>query len=72
MDQAVLWAIAAAAIIALATALVVFLRQRGEQEAPPPETPLASSTEGEKLCPSCGMGNLWTDTTCVSCGKRLP
>jgi hypothetical protein len=32
----------------------------------------AVATEGMKRCPSCGMGNLVTDATCVSCGKRQP
>ena len=33
---------------------------------------LGVSTEGEKRCPSCGMGNLWTDRNCISCKARLP
>jgi hypothetical protein len=32
----------------------------------------AVATEGMKRCPYCGMGNLVTDATCASCGKRLP
>jgi len=46
--------------------------RRQRLESNPPESPFAASTEGEKRCPHCGMGNLWTDRTCVSCGKRLP
>jgi hypothetical protein len=36
------------------------------------ENPFAVSTEGMKRCPSCAFGNLVTDSTCSSCGKRLP
>jgi hypothetical protein len=38
----------------------------------PKESPFAVSTEGEKRCPSCGMGNLVSDGRCVSCGADLP
>ena len=60
----------AAAIGVLAT-LVILRRQRREA-GPEPESPYAASTEGEKRCPKCGMGNLWTDRNCISCGARLP
>jgi hypothetical protein len=36
------------------------------------ESPFAAATEGMKLCPSCGIGNLVADATCASCGKPLP
>jgi len=36
------------------------------------ESPFGVSTEGEKRCPKCGMGNQWTVRTCVSCGADLP
>jgi uncharacterized protein (DUF983 family) len=36
------------------------------------ESKYATATEGMKRCPSCGVGNLVTDETCSSCGKRLP
>ncbi len=35
------------------------------------ESPFAVSTEGEKVCPKCGMGNLWTESRCISCGGAL-
>ncbi len=35
-------------------------------------TRFASSTEGMRRCPSCGVGNLVTADTCSGCGKRLP
>jgi uncharacterized protein (DUF983 family) len=43
-----------------------------EKEADTRESPFAVSTEGEKRCPNCGMGNLWTDRNCISCNAKLP
>lgn len=63
--------VVAAAVGMLATILIL-RRERHEREATTGESPFAASTEGEKICPKCGMGNLWTDRTCVSCGNRLP
>jgi hypothetical protein len=37
----------------------------------PSESPFAAATEGEKRCHKCGMGNLWTDRNCISCGTQL-
>jgi hypothetical protein len=71
-DQPVLVAVLVAGSIALVSAIIVILRQRREATGEEPaERPLAASTEGETICPKCGMGNLWTDTTCVSCGASL-
>jgi len=70
MDDTLLLALVVAAGVGIIATLVMLRRQR--LESSPPESPFAASTEGEKRCPHCGMGNLWTDRTCVSCGKRLP
>jgi hypothetical protein len=35
------------------------------------DSPIAVSTEGMKICPRCGMGNLWTERTCSACGSGL-
>jgi hypothetical protein len=53
-------------------AVLAILRKRRRVLQPPSESPFAASTEGEKLCPQCGMGNLWTDDRCISCGASLP
>ena len=53
-------------------ALLVHLRRLRRDAAPEPESRYATSTEGEKRCPRCGMGNLWTDRNCISCKARLP
>jgi hypothetical protein len=61
----------AVGVLAVAT-LTMLRRQRVEREALTRESPFATSTEGEKRCPNCGMGNLWTDRECISCKARLP
>lgn len=70
-DLAILLVVVAATIGLLAT-LAILRRERREAEAGATESPFAASTEGEKRCPKCGMGSLWTDATCISCGARLP
>jgi hypothetical protein len=55
--------------------LALFLRvrrERGEKDDATRESPIAMSSEGVKLCPSCASENLWMDTRCVRCGKHLP
>jgi hypothetical protein len=72
MDQTYLLALAIAAIIVVVALAVIRARmQRDREETMPPESPFATSTEGMKVCPKCGMGNLWTDRQCVSCGTAL-
>jgi hypothetical protein len=60
-----------AACVGILATLAILRRQRRALE-PPRESPFAASTEGEKRCPQCGMGNLWTDDRCISCGAKLP
>ena len=61
----------AAAMVALFAALAVMMKEHREAVAAA-ATQFGVSTEGEKRCPECGMGNLWMDRNCISCGKRLP
>jgi hypothetical protein len=35
------------------------------------ESAIGVSTEGMKVCPKCGMGNLWTERRCSACGNTL-
>jgi hypothetical protein len=70
MDQLWVVAILAAAAIGLIAAVWILLRDR--RQAASRESPFATSTEGMKVCPSCGRPNLWTDSTCLHCGHRLP
>jgi hypothetical protein len=72
MDQSYLLLLALAVLIALGAVAIIRDRiLRESQEATPPESPFATSTEGMKICPNCGMGNLWTDRQCISCGTAL-
>lgn len=71
MDQTTALALVLAAAIGILATLIILRRQRREAEAARGESPFAVSTEGEKRCPECGMGNLWTDQKCISCGAHL-
>ena len=72
MDQTTqILALVLVAALGIAAVVVILRRDRVATEVPR-ETPYAVATEGMKRCPSCGMGNLVGDSTCSSCGKRLP
>jgi hypothetical protein len=70
IDQSAAVAIIVAASIGLVAVFFLIRRERREARATE-ESPFAASTEGEKRCAKCGMGNLWTDARCVSCGAPL-
>jgi len=61
-----------AAVIGMLAVLAILRRDRHTAEDATRESPFATSTEGMKRCPSCGTGNLVTDSNCLNCGKRLP
>jgi uncharacterized paraquat-inducible protein A len=72
MDQTYLLILLAAVVVAVVAVLIIMVgRQRNAASTVPPESPYATSTEGLKVCPKCGMGNIWTDRNCVSCGTAL-
>ncbi len=72
VDQTYLLILAVAAIVAIGAVLIIRDRmRRDDRETTPVDSPYATSTEGMKVCPRCGMGNLWTDRTCISCGSAL-
>ena len=74
MDDLTLLALIGAAVLGLLAVLSVLRRERHVAEAAAGDIQgqFAVATEGMKRCPHCGMGNLVTDATCVSCKKRLP
>jgi len=73
MDQTTqLIAMVIAAVIGIVAVLAILRRDRHTAEDATRESPFATSTEGMKRCPSCGTGNLVTDSNCLNCGKRLP
>jgi hypothetical protein len=61
-----------AVLLLILAVLVIQGRRRRDHDAATQESPYATSTEGEKRCPSCGMFNQWTARDCVSCHRRLP
>jgi uncharacterized paraquat-inducible protein A len=73
MDQnLLLLALLVACVVGVLALLVRIGRERSERADATRESPIAMSSEGVKLCPGCAMENLWTDTHCVRCGRRLP
>lgn len=73
MDQELLLlALGAAALVGVVAQLLRLARQRDERDDAARESPIAMSSEGVKLCPHCATENLWTETRCVGCGRRLP
>ena len=73
MDQTTqLLFLIAATGIGIAAMLIMLRRQRVDRDRLTRENPYATSTEGEKRCPNCGMFNSWTSRNCISCKRRLP
>ena len=73
MDQTTqLLLLIVAAGIGITATLVMLRRQRRDREDLNREHPYATSSEGQKRCPSCGAYNAWTDRNCVSCNRKLP
>jgi uncharacterized membrane protein len=71
MDQTTELALVVAAGVGLLATMLILNRERRES-AGAKESPFAVSTEGEKRCLKCGMGNLTTSDTCANCGAKLP
>jgi hypothetical protein len=71
MDQTYLLALAIAVLVAVGAVGMIRLRSSRAAQADAADSPFAVSTEGMKVCPKCGMGNLWTDRTCMSCRAPL-
>lgn len=72
MDQLLLVLLVLTAAIAIAAMLLSRTRRRTELAAlGPPESQYAVSTEGMKVCPKCGMGNMWAERRCSACGTSL-
>ena len=72
MDQQSVIAILVAAVIGVAAVAFILARHDREVRATSTDSPMAASSEGETICPSCGMGNLVGDANCAACGARLP
>jgi hypothetical protein len=73
MDQTtILVILVGVAAVGVVATIAILNRYRVADEDATRESMYATATEGMKRCPSCGVGNLVTDDTCSSCGKRLP
>jgi len=71
-QQLLLLALLLAAGVGVLSLIAIFRRQRHAREDASRESPIAASREGVKLCPACATENLWTDSRCVRCGRKLP
>ena len=71
MDQVYLFVLAIAVIVAVVALDAIRYQRRRPATPEGSESQFAVSTEGMKVCPKCGMGNLWTDRTCMSCQAPL-
>ncbi|MBA2719453.1 MAG: hypothetical protein H0U52_09475 [Chloroflexi bacterium] len=73
MDQTTqLLLLVAATTVAIVALLLMLRRQRVDREIATRESRYATSSEGQKRCPSCGAYNTWTDRNCVQCRRKLP
>jgi hypothetical protein len=58
-------------VIGLLAIVSLYAFVTARRPASSPDGGLAVSTEGMKICPKCGMGNLWTERKCSACGNAL-
>jgi hypothetical protein len=71
MDQTLIVVLALAIAVLLGAVARIIARPEAPVGQAAAESPIAVSTEGSKVCPKCGMGNLWTERTCSACGIAL-
>lgn len=71
MDQTYLLILAVALVVAVCALCAMLVRPRRPVTPDGSDSTFGVSTEGMKICPKCGMGNLWTDTACISCRAPL-
>ncbi len=71
MDLIFLLGILIAAIVALLAIWRITARPESDADVAARDSPISVATEGQKVCPHCAMGNLWTERTCSSCGTAL-
>jgi hypothetical protein len=69
VNQTLLLVLAIVVIVALVAWGVLRTRPSSGRKAE--DSPFGTSTEGMKICPKCGMGNLWTERRCSACGRPL-
>jgi hypothetical protein len=73
MDQTLLvgLALALSILVVMGALARIITRPRIAAGEAAGDSSFAVSTEGMKICPKCGMGNLWTERSCSACGNAL-
>ena len=71
MEQVFLAALVLAIVVLMVALARILVRPRSPAGNVAVESPFAVSSEGMKVCPKCGMGNLWTESRCITCGMAL-
>jgi hypothetical protein len=71
MDQTYLLALVIAVLVVMVALARITTRPRPSASQGAGESSIGVSTEGMKICPTCGMGNLWTERRCSSCASAL-
>ena len=71
MEQLYLAALVLAIVVVMVALARILVRPRSPEGDLAVESPFAVSSEGMKVCPKCGMGNLWTESRCISCKAAL-
>jgi hypothetical protein len=71
VDQTYLLALVVAILVLMVALARMTTRRKPTAEEGAGDSPIAVSTEGMTMCAACGMGNLWTERHCSSCGADL-
>ena len=72
MEQVYLVGLVLAIVVVMVALARILVRPRSPAREATGESPtFAVSTEGMKVCPKCGMGNLWTESRCITCAAPL-
>lgn len=71
MDAPLMLLAAVSASVGAALAIAALRQPHRRTAAEGPDSILAASTEGMKVCHRCTMGNMWTARSCSACGTPL-
>jgi hypothetical protein len=71
MEQLYLAALVLAIVIVMVALARILVRPRSPVGDVAVDSPFGVSSEGMKVCPKCRMGNLWTESRCISCAAAL-
>ena len=71
MDQPLLLVLVVSLVVMMVALARIVTRPHTPAGESGADSPIGVSTEGMKTCPHCGMGNLWTERRCSTCGAEL-